>query len=241
MKHVLCEKPLAVNRHQVQSIIDASKKHNVFMMEAFWSRFNPTIQAAMDHVSNKDIGEVNYINADFTFFRDDPDDSRMLSMELAGGSLLDMGVYPVFLAYLIFGKPQQVLATGRFHTTGFDLQMAAILKYENGIANIMSGFKSQSDMVAKIYGTNGRIFIHPIWHETKGYTLIQGNGGDLKTQTFSLPTNGKGFTYEIEECRKCIIQNKIESDLWSHQNSLDLIEITDTIRRQMGLKYPFEK
>ena len=239
-KHVLCEKPLAVNAKQVRSIIKAARANEVFMMEAFWSRFNPSIQAALEHVKSGTIGAVNYLNADFTFFREDPADSRMLSMDLAGGSLLDMGVYPVFLAYMIFGKPKQVLATGRFHPTGVDLQTAALLKYENGIANIMSGFKSQSDMVAKIYGTNGRIFIHPVWHEAQGYTLIQGNDGQFNSQTISLPTKGKGFTYEIMECKKCIAENKMESTAWSHQHSQDLIEIVDEIRAQMGLKYPFE-
>lgn len=239
-KHVLCEKPLAVNKKQVQMMVDASRMYNVFLMEAFWSRFNPSIRAVLNHVKNKDIGEVNYVNSDFTFYRDDKTESRMLNMDLAGGSLLDMGVYPVFLAYSIFGKPKQILAAGRLHSTGVDLQTAAIFKYKNGIANMMSGFNSQSDMIAKIYGTEGRIFIHPIWHEAQGYTLIKGNDGKYETLDFSLPTNGKGFTYEIEECIKCISQDKIESDLWSHQNSLDLAEITDEIRNQIGLKFPFE-
>ena len=239
-KHVLCEKPLAVNQKQVESMIEASRKYNVFLMEAFWSRFNPSIQAVLNHVKNKDIGEVNYVNSDFTFYREDSDDSRMLNMDLAGGSLLDMGVYSVFLPYIIFGKPEQILATSRNHSTGADLQTAAIFKYKNGIANMMSGFKSQSDMVARIYGTEGRIFIHTIWHETQGYTLIKGNDGQYDTQEFSLPTKGKGFTYEIEECLKCISQNKIESNLWSHQNSLEMIRITDDMRNQMEVKYPFE-
>lgn len=239
-KHVLCEKPLAVNRKQVAEMVQAAKDNQVFLMEAFWSRFNPTIQAVLEHVKNKTIGEVNYVNVDFTFYRNDSDDSRMLNMDLAGGSLLDMGVYPVFLAYSIFGIPDQILATGRFHNTGADLQAAAIFKYKNGIANMMSGFKSQSDMVAKIFGTKGSIFIHPIWHQTQGYTILNREKGEPEVQDFSLPTKGKGFTYEIEECRQCILQKRIESELWSHQHSIDLIGIVDDMRQQMNLKYPFE-
>lgn len=243
-KHVLCEKPLAINHRDVQSMVEASRKYNVFLMEAFWARFNPTIRAVLNQVKSKSIGEVNYVNVDFTFSRNDADDSRMLNMELAGGALMDMGVYPVFLAYLIFGKPAQILATSRMHTTGADLQTSAIFKYKNGLANIMTGFVSQSDMMAKIYGTEGRIYIHPVWHESEGYTIIKGNKGDengYEEKVYNLPKLGKGYTYEIEECKKCIAQDKIESDLWSHQNSLDLIEITDEIRSQVGLVYPFEK
>ena len=239
-KHVLCEKPLAVNAHQVQEIIDASRKNEVFMMEAFWSKFNPSISEVLKLIKEEKIGKINYVNADFTFLRNDAPDSRMLSMDCTGGSLLEMGVYPVFLAYSIFGNPEQVLATGRFHETGADMQTAAILRYEEGIAMLMSGFASQSDMIAKIYGTTGRIYLHPYWHETQGYTLIEGNNGIEKTTYKNLPTKGKGFTYEIEECLKCISNGQIESKHWSHLDSLNLITITDKIRRETGLKYPFE-
>lgn len=239
-KHVLCEKPLAVNRQQVLNMVEVAKQEGKFLMEAFWSKFNPSIKSVLEIIQAGTIGDVNYVNADFSFYREDPDDSRMLNMDLAGGSLLDMGVYPVFLAYSIFGQPEQVLATGRFHRTGADIQTASILKFDKGIANIMSGFISQSDMVAKIYGTKGRIYIHPYWHETQGFTLMEGNDGVYNTSKLSYPTKGKGFTYEIEECLHYIQQGKIESPNWTHQNSLDLIGITDEIRQQMGLKYPFE-
>ena len=239
-KHVLCEKPLAVNAPQVMQIAEAAKREGLFLMEAFWSRFNPSIVKVLELVKNGAIGEVNYLNADFTFFRDDPKDSRMLNMDLAGGSLLDMGVYPCFLAYMLLGKPRQILASAIFHTTGADLQTAAILKFPSGIANIYSGFKSQSDMSAKIYGTKGRIYIDPIWHETQGFTLIKGNDGNYHEEHYNFPTLGKGFTYEIQECVACIQAGKTESEKWSLQHSLDLISITDEIRRQIGLVYPFE-
>ncbi len=240
-KHVLCEKPLAVNEQQVQAIIDAAKANGVFMMEAFWSRFNPTILAVLEDIKSGKIGEVNYVNVDFTFYREDDVNSRMLNMELAGGSLLDMGVYPCFLAYMTMGIPDEILASARFHETGADLQTSAIFKYKHGFANVMSGFVSQSDMCAKIYGTKGRILIPWIWHEAQGYYRIEGNKGMENDKTFfDLPTKGKGFTYEIEETKKCIQNGQLQSKLWSHQNSLDLIRITDRIRKQTGLKYPFE-
>lgn len=239
-KHVLCEKPLAVNVSEIEKMVAVAASKKVFLMDAFWSRFNPSIQACLKYVEANTIGTVNYINADFTFFRDDPEDSRMLNMDLAGGSLLDMGVYPVFLTYLLLGKPEVIKAIGCLHQTGADLQTVAVFKYPNAVASIMSGFRSQSDMVAKIYGTKGRIYISPYWHETQGITLIKGNGQDTETEFISLPTQGKGFTYEIEECHNCIANNQLQSKLWSWQNSIDLIAITDEIRKQIGLIYPFE-
>ena len=237
-KHILCEKPLAVNQVQAEAMIKTAQNTGVFFMEAFWSRFNPSIQEIFTRIQNGDIGTVNYINADFTFYRNDSDDSRMLNPSLAGGSLLDMGVYPVFLAYLILGKPQLIHAVGHLHHTGVDLQTAATFQYRGALAQMMSGFLSQSDMKARICGTKGSIFIDPIWHETQAYTFFDNH--TRTTQKINLPTKGKGFTYEIEECIQCIQRGEQQSKLWSWQNSLDLLSITDEIRRQINLKYPFE-
>ncbi len=238
-KHVLCEKPLGVNQHQVKNMIETAQKNGVFFMEALWSRFNPSVKTCIELAKEGTaIGEVSYLNADFNFYRDVPDEHRMFNMNLAGGALLDIGIYPVFLAYSIFGVPEQILATSRFHRTGADLQTSAIFKYKNGIANLMSGFASQSDMRAKIQGTKGQIFIEPTWHEAQSYTIV--NNETFESQHVLLPTKGKGFTYEIEECVRCIAEGKLQSENWSHQNSLELIQILDEIRSQVGLKYPFE-
>jgi len=235
-KHVLCEKPLAVNRKQVEAIIATSKKKKRFLMEAFWSKFNPSIQAIFNLIQNGEIGEVSYINADFCFLREEDAAHLLFNMDLAGGVLLDIGVYPIFLAYSILGLPTAVSAMSNFASTGADMQTAITFKYPKAMANLMCGVRSHSDMVAKIYGTNGSIFIDARWHETQGFKIIK----DGKVETISYPTKGKGFTYEIEECVNCIQKNKIESKVWSHQNSLDLISLTDQIREMIGLRYPFE-
>jgi predicted dehydrogenase len=235
-KHVLCEKPLAVNRKQVLQLIETSKANNVFLMEALWSRFNPSIEAVLSHVQNQDIGDVNFINADFSFYGDADPESRLFNMKLAGGALLDIGVYPIFLSYLILGYPEEIVAKAIMHETGADLQTSAILKYKKGFANIMCGFRSDSDMVAKIFGTKGRISIDKSWHESEGYKIEK----DGVIESHSLPTKGKGFTYEIMECLNCIAEGKIESSKWSHHDSLNLISICDEIRSQIGLTYPFE-
>ena len=237
-KHVLCEKPLAVNQQEVKQIIQTAEQNGLFFMEAFWSRFNPSISEALDRVRNGEIGTVNYVNADFTFYRDDPDHSRMRDPNLAGGSLLEIGVYPLFLNYIMLGVPKHIKAIGNFHHTGVDLQIGALLEYENAMGIAMSGFRSQSDMRARICGTKGSIFIDPIWHETQSFTHF-----DIQTNKHNLharPTNGKGFTYEIEVCHKAIEKGKTQSDQWSWNDSLQLIKIADEIRQQLNYKFPFE-
>jgi len=106
-KHVLCEKPMGVNQKEVEGMVEAAKKNGVFLMEALWTRFNPTYQAIQKHLKNGDIGTVNFLNADFGFINKKPSEGRLLNINLAGGALLDIGIYPVFLAYSLFGKPDK--------------------------------------------------------------------------------------------------------------------------------------
>jgi predicted dehydrogenase len=234
-KHVLCEKPIALNLDQASKMVATSKKTNRFLMEAFWTRFNPSFQEVLKKVRNEVLGEITYINADFAFLVDIPK-NRLSDIKNGGGTLLDIGVYPLFLSYVLLGIPTKILATANFMETGADKQTSMILQYKNAHAVLHSSFVASSNMVATISGTKGKINIHPVWHETQGYSMIKNN----HKVDYSFPTKGKGFTYEIEECHTCIRQGKIESSQWSHQNSLDLIGIVDEIRKQIGLKFPTE-
>lgn len=235
-KHVLCEKPIALNYEDALQMIEASKKNNTFFMEAFWTRFNPSFREAFAKIKNGEIGEVKYINADFAFYAESLDGvgNRKTDMNLGGGSLLDVGVYPLFLCYVVLGIPVEILAKSNFHKTGADLQTSMILQYGNAQAILHSSFVSTSNIKATINGTKGRINLNTLWHSAQSYTLHL----EDQEKEFLLPTKGKGFTYEIEECHQCIKENRIESELWSHQNSLDLIKIVDDIRNQIGLEYP---
>jgi len=233
-KHVLCEKPIALNYNDALQMINASKATNKFFMEAFWTRFNPSFQESFSKIKNGEIGDVKYINADFAFQAEKLEGNRMTDMKLGGGALLDIGVYPLFLSYVLLGIPTEILAKSNFHESGADLQTSMILQYDNAQAILHSSFVSSSDMKATISGTEGRINLNPFWYEAQSYTLIKNN----HRTKFKLPTKGKGYTYEIEECHQCIKENRIESKFWSHQNSLELIKIVDEVRSQIGLEYP---
>lgn len=235
-KHVLCEKPIALNYNDALQMIKASKENNTFFIEAFWTRFNPSFREAFSKIKNGEIGEVKYINADFAFYAEELEGkgNRKTDIELGGGSLLDIGVYPLFLCYVVLGIPSEILAKSNFHQSGADLQTSMILQYDSAQAILHSSFVSTSNIKATINGTKGRINLNTLWHQTQSYTLTI----DEQEQEIVLPTNGKGFTYEIEECHICINENRIESKLWSHQNSLDLIKMVDEVRNQIGLVYP---
>ncbi len=237
-KHVLCEKPLGINLAEVQQMIAVAKENNVFLMEALWSRFNPSIQKVKEHVANGDLGKVSYLHADFAFYGLDKEEGgRILNPDLAGGSILDIGIYPIFLTYLILGKPQNIQATSNFHKTGAEIQTSMIFDYEDAQAILYSGLTSNSEMRAEIQGSKGAIFIDPRWHETQGFSIHIGES----EERYDLPTKGKGYAYEITEVHKCLKENKLQSDLWNHQNSIDLITLLDEVRRKAGVVFPFER
>lgn len=234
-KHVLCEKPLAINQKEAKKMIALSKANKLFFMEGLWTRFNPTFVEVKKRIENGEIGTLNYIKADFSFKSEHALDSRVFNLDLAGGALLDIGIYPAFLANTLLGKPKEIAAKSIFHeVTNCDVQTSMLFHYKNAQAILYSGFMSKSKMIACISGTEGEIYIHDQWHVAQGYTLVK-NGMEEK---FELPTIGIGFTHEIEECQRCIENNQIESELWSHQHSLDLIAILDEVRQKVGLVYP---
>jgi len=234
---VLCEKPMGVNRDEVVEQVNASKKHNTFLMEAMWSRFNPSIKKVKELVDTGEIGELKYLYADFAFYALDRDeDSRLLNPDLASGTILDIGIYPIFLSYLLLGMPENILATSKFHNNGTELQTSMIFDYPEAQAMLYSGFTSRSRMEAEISGNKGQLFLKSRWHEADEYTMVK----EDETKKFSLPLKGIGYYYEILEVHECLRSNKIESDLWSHQNSLDLSELLDTVRKKCGVSFPFE-
>lgn len=235
--HVLCEKPMGVSKSEVEKLVNVAKQHQVFLMEGLWSRFNPSIQKVKHLVDQGTIGDVTYIHADFAFYALDRDpSSRTLNPDLASGSLLDIGIYPIFLAYLILGMPDSIAAYSNFLPNTTEVQTSMIFQYPEAQAILYSGFSSKSKMEAELSGHAGEIFIEPRWHEANGFRLEKGD----EVQTFDLPMEGNGFVHEIWEVQQCLKSEKLESDLWSHQNSLDLAELLDTVRKKTGIRFPFE-
>ncbi len=235
--HVLCEKPMGIDKSEVMEMIALAKKNKVFLMEALWSRFNPSIRKVKALIDEGTIGDVSYLHADFAFYALNRDiDSRLLNPNLASGSLLDIGIYPIFLAYLILGMPKEISAHSNFHKNGTELQTSMIFQYSDAQAVLYSGLVSTSKMEAEISGTDGILFLEPRWHEAHGCSLVKNE----TTENFKFPLQGNGYVYEIREVHKCLKAKMLESDLWSHQNSLDLITLLDTVRQKTGIKFPFE-
>ncbi|WP_428231788.1 Gfo/Idh/MocA family protein [Flavobacterium sp.] len=231
-KHVLCEKPMSLSYKDSVRMVEASRKHNKFFMEAFWTRFIPSVKEVLEKVNQGIIGDVKYVKADFAFYADEKQGGRLFDKNLGGGALFDIGVYPLFLSYLLLGIPKEIMAKSICNKNGIDLQTSMILQYENAQSILHASIVSESDMKATISGTKGHIQLNSPWVAANGYSVVK-----EKETHFSLPNLGKGYTYEATECHKCIRNNQIESQLWSHQNSLDLSKMVDEIKTQIGLGF----
>jgi len=236
-KHVLCEKPMGINAREVADLTSLAQKKGLFLMEALWSRFNPSIREVYQMVRKGELGPLSYLRADFAFPALDRDPGgRLLNPHLAGGSLLDIGIYPVFLAYLLLGVPRDFRVLAHFHETGVEKQIALLLEYPDALAVLYSGLSSHSEMKAEISCRDGSIFLNPRWHQAASYTVQR----EDEIRTLKHPLKGYGYTYEIEEVHACLNAGKTQSDLWSWADSSALHTLLDKIRNRAGITFPGE-
>lgn len=234
---VLCEKPLAINTKQVTELISASKKNNTFLMEGMWTRFLPSFQFLFNTIQSNTIGEILHLHADMSFIAEKDKNNRFFNPELGGGSLLDVGVYPIYLSYFLLGNPDEIFSCGKINESHIDETCGVMLKYKDGnFALLQSSIITQTEGSAWIYGSEGTIRIKKPWTEhPEKIEVIINNESSFK----HIPSwQGRGFQYEVEEVIKCLNEKRIESKILPHQSSIDVIKIMDTVREQLGIIYP---
>lgn len=237
-KHVLCEKPLAVNAPQVLEMVNSAKSNNVFLMEAMWTRFLPMMAEVRDIIEKGTIGEVQLMQADFGVKFEYDLQSRAYNPNLAGGALLDLGVYCLAMASMIFGKPNNISSTVKMAETGVDERSTVLLEYDNArVAVIFQALDMETPREALIVGTDGSIRLHPHWISGSDYTLRLNDGTEKKCKA---ETHENGFIYEIMAVHECLDAGKTECDLMSLDESLAIAETMDALRSQWDFKYPFE-
>ncbi len=237
---VLCEKPLAMNSREVQEMVDASVKHNTFLMEGMWIRFLPSIGKVLSLVENNAIGKIISIKADMSYKAPHDPESRYFNPSLGGGSLLDLGIYPIFLTHLLLGKPAIIKATARLSEQHIDEACAALFSYGNAsYAIVESSLVTETALKATIYGETGSIHIGKPWNEKPSEIIVRPYDG--ADQHHPCEWEGHGLQYEAEEVAHCVQQGKLYSDQLCHQFSLDLMATLDAIRQQTHIRYPADE
>jgi len=238
-KHVLCEKPMGVNRNEVKQLVERAGKQKLFLMEALWSRFLPNIRKAKELVESGVIGDVQLLTAYLAFKSDKGPEHRQFNKDLCGGTVLDIGIYNIFLSLLLLGKPTKISAMAALSDQGVDTSCSYLFKYEKEKMAIMySSFMADSPNIAEIHGTKGKIVLEHKWFCPGRVRLIL---PDASEEVFDFEIKSNGYEFEAEEVAECIRAGKTQSELWSLNDSLELVEIMDAVRRECGIVYKNEE
>jgi predicted dehydrogenase len=216
-------------------MIAASREHKAFLMEAMWTRFLPLMREVMGLVSSGRIGAVRNVRADFGFLAPFNPEGRLYNMRLGGGSLLDIGIYPLYLCLQLLGAPERIVAAGSLSSTGSDENCHAVLMYGGGASAVVSStLTCQTGLTAEIAGTEGMIRIPSPWYKNDNFEWNR--TGEAATFV-QLEPMVNGFEYQIREVMSCIEKRSIESPGLPHAFSLMMSQTMDTIRQHIGVRY----
>jgi predicted dehydrogenase len=231
-KHVLCEKPFAISAEEAKAMVKMSREKKLFLMEAMWTRFLPSILKVKELLNNKVIGNVKKIVADFGILASDNPKDRVNNPWAGGGALFDLGVYNLSLVNYLFGNPIEKNSSVVIGTTGVDISNKITFKYENGaIAELSSCINKETPQQVFIYGENGDIVVHSPWWCSEKVSVY--NDGK-ETQTFNLPNNK--YVHEADYVNKCILNGITESHVMPLDESLAIMQTIDELRKNWGLK-----
>ncbi len=236
-KHVLVEKAFTVNARQARELVDLAKEKDVLLVEAMWTRFMPARQLIDKLLEENIIGRVESVTANLGY--DIRHKERLIKPELAGGALLDLGVYPIQFALMTVKSPiKKISSDAVLSKDGVDLLNSITLTFENGVMAVLhSSMLSATDREGIIYGENGRIHVHNI-NNCEGITVYDKSGKIVKE--IAVPTQINGYEYEVLACVEALRKGALECEQMPHEETLRGMEILDEIRAQWGMKYPCE-
>lgn len=232
-KPVLCEKPFAMNKKEVSAMIACAKEQEVLLMEALWTAFLPHFQYVLKLVQNKNLGELLQLDANFSFVPPLNFEDRVLKKELGGGALMDIGIYPVFAALSSLGVPDAIQAKASFFDNGADSECEMLFEYPGAKANLSCTLVKQKKTEARFIFEQGELLIHSMFHQPTGITLTTSTGEN----SIDFGYTSLGFSYEIDHFNNLLRQQKLESDVMSHDFSLKLIQLLDEVKSKIGLVY----
>lgn len=237
-KHVLCEKPFTLNAAQAKELIKTARTKKLFLMEAMWTRFLPASQKIKQLIDRGEIGEIQTLRSEFGFYTPWNPNDRLHNLNLAGGALLDIGIYPVSYAHWIFGeKPLKINGSAYIGSTHVDEHSSYLLTFTKGrSALLFSSFNIKVPNEALIAGTKGYIRIPNFFKPTKFWAYDQKG----KLHTFRIPYKSTGLQYQAKAAADCICKGEIESSIMPLNETLEIMETLDTLRSQWKLVYPEE-
>ena len=237
-KPVLCEKPFAVNAREAQEMVDTAQANNLALMEAMWSRFLPHYKQVREIVASGVLGKILAVHADHGQRLADQNIPRLVEPSLAGGALLDLGIYPVSFAHMILGNPTKITASGVLTDKGVDGQTSMIFDYADGAQAVLSTtMVEQTPCRAVVAGVNGWLEIDRVFYTP---TSMRVNLFDGSVTHYPNTYKGHGIREEAEVFKQLVLSGKQQSEILNWNDTVDIMKTLDTVRSHIGLRYPFE-
>lgn len=238
-KHVLVEKAFTVNAREARAVAELAASKGLLVLEAMWTRYLPHMARIREIIAAGTIGEVRTLIADHTQLLSDDPAHRINALELGGGALLDLGIYPISFAWDLFGKPRTIQASATFKQTGADAQLATIFGYEGArMAVTLSASDTKGPNNAVVLGTEARIEIDHVWYTPTTFRVIAADGTQL--EEFHSEVTGRGMHFQAAAVERLVAAGTHSGDLLTIDDTIGIMETLDEIRRQIGLVYPGE-
>ena len=232
-KAVLCEKPFAMNLQDVTEMVEVAKEHNVLLMEALWTFFLPHFNYVIDVVKSEKFGKLKSLEADFGFFHPYNIEHRLFNKQLGGGSLLDIGIYPIFVALSSLGKPKSIAAAATFFDNGADSSCSLIFDYGITKAYLKSSLLEETPTEAIFTFEDAVVKLNTRFHESPIVTIYK----DEKQEMLDFNYKTFGYSYEIAHFSQLIREGKKQSNIMTFEFSKKLISTMDEVREIISLEY----
>jgi len=238
-KPVLIEKAFTLNARDARVVVAEARARNLFCMEAMWTRLNPLIRRAVALTAAGEIGDVLGVRADLSkLFPYDPV-HRLYDLAAGGGALLDLGVYPATVVWMFLGRPDEVQAFGTLAPTGADLTVTQQWRYDRGpIAQLFCTAAGPSPFGGLINGSAGWISIEPRLHRPQRIVVHRGDDTEVIEAE---PIPGNGYLLEVQEVERCLNEGRTESEYIPLDETVEILEVLDEVRRQIGVRYPADE
>ncbi|HEY0061698.1 MAG TPA: Gfo/Idh/MocA family oxidoreductase [Telluria sp.] len=234
-KAVLCEKAFTMNCREAEQVIALAREKQLFVMEAMWTRFMPALAEVKRIIGSGEIGPVHLVHADFGFSATKDPAHRVNNPALGGGALLDLGIYPLSIAAALLGPVASVHAKADIGATGVDLQTSFTLQHQGGAMAVCScSFKARTPCELPVCGELGFVRMNTQFHRSTSVTVSLADG---HTRTVPTPYLGNGYVHEAMEAGRCLREGLLESPIMPQDETLHLMGVLDSIRRQVGVRY----
>ncbi len=233
---VICEKPLGMNFAQVKTMVELARRRKVYLLEALWTRFLPTFQAAKSRLDAGAIGTIQGLRADIGFKAGPQHTDRITDLSLGAGALLDIGIYPVFLAQALLGAPTEINAVARLDENGVDIDDTIVFRYAGGqLATLHCTTLARTKTEAVVYGSTGTLFWDEMWYQQSSFTIKPDDGEEERRYVGK--SRGFGYSFEAQALVDDLREKRTESELWSLDDTLLLHKTLTDIRQLIGVRY----